>query len=61
MLMDGMTNMSHWRIYRLVRVSLNYYISDLHLFYKNVTDEGSNFDNRHCYRRDEEEYGKCGE
>ena len=35
---------------------MNYYISDLHLFHKNVTDEGSNFDNRHCYRRDEEEY-----
>lgn len=25
---------------------MNYYISDLHLFHKNVTDEGSNFDNR---------------
>ena len=24
----------------------NYYISDLHLFHKNVTDEGSNFDGR---------------
>lgn len=24
----------------------NYYISDLHLFHKNVTDEGSNFENR---------------
>lgn len=25
---------------------MNYYISDLHLFHKNVTGEGSNFDNR---------------
>ena len=25
---------------------MNYYISDLHLFHKNVTDEGSNFENR---------------
>lgn len=25
---------------------MNYYISDLHLFHKNVTNEGSNFDNR---------------
>lgn len=25
---------------------MNYYISDLHLFHKNVTDEGKNFDNR---------------
>lgn len=25
---------------------MNYYISDVHLFHKNVTDEGSNFDNR---------------
>lgn len=25
---------------------MNYYISDLHLFHKNVTDEGTNFDNR---------------
>lgn len=25
---------------------MNYYISDLHFFHKNVTDEGSNFDNR---------------
>ena len=25
---------------------MNYYISDLHLFHKNVTDEGSNFDGR---------------
>lgn len=25
---------------------MNYFISDLHLFHKNVTDEGSNFDNR---------------
>lgn len=25
---------------------MNYYISDLHLFHKNVTKEGSNFDNR---------------
>lgn len=25
---------------------MNYYISDLHLFHKNVTEEGSNFDNR---------------
>lgn len=25
---------------------MNYYTSDLHLFHKNVTDEGSNFDNR---------------
>lgn len=25
---------------------MNYYISDLHLFHKNVTAEGSNFDNR---------------
>lgn len=25
---------------------MNYYISDLHLFHKNVTDEGSNFDKR---------------
>lgn len=24
----------------------NYYISDLHLFHKNVTEEGTNFDNR---------------
>lgn len=24
----------------------NYYISDVHLFHKNVTAEGSNFDNR---------------
>ena len=24
----------------------NYYISDVHLFHKNVTSEGSNFDNR---------------
>ena len=25
---------------------MNYYISDVHLFHKNVTAEGSNFDNR---------------
>lgn len=25
---------------------MKYYISDLHLFHKNVTDEGNNFDNR---------------
>ena len=25
---------------------MNFYISDLHLFHKNVTDEGRNFDNR---------------
>lgn len=25
---------------------MNYYISDLHLFHKNVTGEGTNFDNR---------------
>ena len=25
---------------------MNYYISDLHLFHKNVTDEGKNFDHR---------------
>jgi len=25
---------------------MNYFISDLLLFHKNVTDEGSNFDNR---------------
>ena len=25
---------------------MNYYISDLHLFHKNVTDEGFNFDGR---------------
>lgn len=25
---------------------MNYYISDLHLFHKNVTEEGSNFDSR---------------
>ena len=25
---------------------MNYYISDLHFFHKNVTDEGRNFDNR---------------
>lgn len=25
---------------------MNYFISDLHLFHKNVTEEGSNFDNR---------------
>lgn len=25
---------------------MNYYISDLHFFHKNVTNEGSNFDNR---------------
>ena len=25
---------------------MNYYISDLHLFHKNVTNEGSNFDGR---------------
>ena len=24
---------------------MNYYISDLHFFHKNVTDEGANFDN----------------
>lgn len=26
--------------------NMNYYISDLHFFHKNVTDEGINFDNR---------------
>lgn len=25
---------------------MNYYISDMHLFHKNVTKEGNNFDNR---------------
>ena len=25
---------------------MNYYISDLHFFHKNVTNEGSNFDHR---------------
>lgn len=25
---------------------MNYYIGDLHLFHRNVTDEGKNFDNR---------------
>lgn len=25
---------------------MNYYVSDLHLFHKNVTNEGTNFDNR---------------
>ena len=27
-------------------INMNYYISDLHFFHKNVTDEGINFDNR---------------
>ena len=27
-------------------INMNYYISDLHFFHKNVTDEGTNFDNR---------------
>ena len=25
---------------------MNYYISDMHFFHKNVTKEGNNFDNR---------------
>lgn len=32
---------------------MNYYISDLHLFHKNVTDEGSNFDGRPFKTMDE--------
>lgn len=32
---------------------MNYYISDLHLFHKNVTAEGSNFDNRSFASLDE--------
>lgn len=32
---------------------MNYYISDLHLFHKNVTGEGTNFDNRPFKRLDE--------
>ena len=34
------------RLVRKVVSKTNYYISDLHLFHKNVTGEGSNFDNR---------------